>query len=199
MKSVDRVDTRTPEQRRFDVLVGFFRAGMRAPMAQRSTAAVIATIKLSDLVSGRGVAWLEDVAEPISAFAAQVMACANGFRTIVIGDHGEPLAHGMKERYATPAQRRALSYRDGGCVRGPCTVPPSWTDAHHVIPYSCDGPTDLGNLVLLCPGHHTEVHDGKFEIRMVNGRPEIRDGYGDGQWRPAGKSRVLMTPELVEL
>ncbi len=179
------------------MLIGFFRAGVRAPMAQRSTATVLATVKLEDLMNGRGVAWLDDVAEPISAFAAQVLACANGFTPIVVGEHGEPLAHGLKQRYATPAQRRALSLRDGGCVLGFCTVPPSWTDAHHVIPYSCDGPTDLDNLVLLCPGHHTEVHKGRFEIRMVNGRPEIRLPYGDGLWKPAGLSRVLMTRELA--
>jgi hypothetical protein len=186
-------DTRTTAQRHFDILVGFFRAGMRAPMAQRSTATVVATVKLEELASGRGVAWLEDVTEPISAFAAQVMACANGFETLVVGQHGQPLALGPKERYFTPAQRRAIAARDGGAIC--CDTPPSWADAHHVRWWCHGGPTDVDNGVLLCPRHHTEVHEGRFEIRMVNGRPQIR--YPLGDWKPAGRSRVLMTRSLT--
>ena len=52
-----------------------------------------------------------------------------------------------------------------------CTAPPSWTDAHHVIPYSCDGPTDLDNLVLLCPGPPHRGAPG-----------QIRDPHGE--WPP---------------
>jgi len=186
-------DTRTIGQRNFDILLGFFRAGTRAPMALRSTATVVATVTLENLTGGRGVAWLDDVTEPISAFAAQVIACSNGFQTLILGQHGQPLALGPKERYFTPAQRRAIAARDGtGCIKDNCDTPPSWADAHHVIWWSHGGPTDVNNAVLLCPRHHTEAHDGRFEIRMVNGRPQIRHPFG--QWKPAGRNRTELTP-----
>jgi hypothetical protein len=188
---VDGADPRTREQRQFDVFFGMLQAGMRAPQSMRSTAQVLATVKLEDLQSGQGIAWLDDVAEPISASAAQLIACDVGFQKVVIGENGEPLWLGLKERYFTPAQRRALALRDGGCVAN-CTAPPSWSHAHHVEFWSHDGPTNIDNGVLLCSGHHRDLHNGLFELRMVNGRPEIRYPF-DAEWRPVGRSRILMS------
>lgn len=187
---VDGVDPRSREQRQFDVMFGMLQAGMRAPQAMRSTARVVVTTTLENLQSGEGIAWLDDVAEPISVFAAQLLACDSGFQRVVLGEHGEPLYLGFTERYFTAAQRRALAVRDGGCVAN-CTAPPSWAQAHHIRFWSHDGPTDIDNGVLLCPGHHRDLHNGLFEIRMVDGRPQIRYPT-DVDWRPAGRARPLM-------
>lgn len=193
---VDGADTRTREQRQFDVVIGILQAGLRAPGGMRSTAQVVATVRLSDLRSGTGAGWLDDIDEPISAFAAQIMACDSGFQTLVVGDHGEPLALGRLERCFTPAQRRAIAARDGGCIGAGCTSPPGWSHVHHVEFWSHGGLTDVENGVLLCPGHHRDLHNGLFELRMVDGRPQIRHGF-DAEWRPAGRSRVLLTDRLT--
>lgn len=188
---VDGVDTRTREQRQFDVLFGTLQAGLRAPGGMRSTAQVVATVKLSELESGRGTARLDDIAEPISAFAAQIMACDAGFQTLVVGERGQPLAMGRLERCFTPAQRRAIAARDRRCVGRGCTAPPGWCHAHHVEFWSRGGLTDVENGVLLCPGHHRDLHNGLFELRMVDGLPEIRYPF-DAEWQPTGGSRLLV-------
>jgi hypothetical protein len=42
-----------------------------------------------------------------------------------------------------------------------------------VIPWSEGGPTDLSNLVLLCPAHHRLIHHSGWTIRMRDGMPEF--------------------------
>jgi hypothetical protein len=49
-------------------------------------------------------------------------------------------------RFATAALRRALAVRDGGCVFPGCDAPPSWADAHHIVPWHQGGATELSNL-----------------------------------------------------
>jgi hypothetical protein len=85
---------------------------------------------------------------------------------------GVLLSMGRTVRYATPAQRRALNTRDGGCVFPGCDRPANWCDAHHVTHCEHDGNTDLENLALLCRHHHgitqrrgwtmTATHDQHF-------------------------------------
>ncbi|MCE0487555.1 HNH endonuclease signature motif containing protein, partial [Ornithinimicrobium sediminis] len=48
---------------------------------------------------------------------------------------------------------------DRGCTIPGCTVPATWCDAHHVVPWAQGGCSDLFNYALLCPRHHTWVHD----------------------------------------
>jgi hypothetical protein len=78
---------------------------------------------------------------------------------MVLGGPSQVLDLGYTRRYFTPAQRLALALRDGGCSYPGCTVPPQWCEAHHVVPWSQGGPTDLSNGVLLCGRHHTRVHE----------------------------------------
>ena len=78
---------------------------------------------------------------------------------VVLDDAGVPLDVGRAHRFATPAQRRALAVRDGGCVFPGCDAPVGWCDAHHVTEWDTDhGRTDLANLALLCRHHHGITH-----------------------------------------
>lgn len=72
---------------------------------------------------------------------------------------------GRDQRFATPAQRRALAERDRGCLVPGCGAPPEGCDAHHVVHWADGGPTDLANLVLLCPAHHSAAHAGRWQVR----------------------------------
>ena len=72
----------------------------------------------------------------------------------------QPLEVGRATRVVSAAQRTALAVRDGGCRYPDCDRPVAWCDAHHLRHWLHGGPTDLGNLVLLCRRHHRAVHEG---------------------------------------
>lgn len=67
---------------------------------------------------------------------------------------------GRRQRLFSRAQRRALVYRDRGCVFPGCDRGPKWCDGHHLKPWEDGGLTDLINGVLLCRRHHRLVHRG---------------------------------------
>jgi hypothetical protein len=89
----------------------------------------------------------------------------------LLSPSGTVLDVGYARRLATPAQRKALAVRDGGCVVPGCAKPAEWCEAHHVIGWAAGGRTDLDNLALLCSRHHTAVHAGVWRIRMRDGIP----------------------------
>jgi hypothetical protein len=50
---------------------------------------------------------------------------------------------------------------------GDCDKDPSMTEAHHIIPWSKGGRTDLANGILLCKFHHLLIHNNGWEIYRV--------------------------------
>ena len=102
---------------------------------------------------------------------------------------GEPLSVGRKTRVISPALRRALELRDGGCRFPGCNC--RFTDAHHVQHWATGGETSLRNCLLLCHFHHRLVHEGGWSIRWWGkGRPVFIDPRGgerfDGGWQEGG-------------
>ncbi len=79
-----------------------------------------------------------------------------------------PLAVGRAQRIATPAQRRALAVRDGGCILPGCDVRAAQCQVHHLQPWTEGGCTDLPNLVTLCWAHHRQVELGRWDIHPLS-------------------------------
>jgi hypothetical protein len=194
------VDPRPIERRRIDALEGVLTAGLKATREGRTdlrtVGEVTAIIALKDLQSGTGFGILEGTDEVIPASVIQELVCENGFNPVVVGSQGEPLYHGTRKRYFTRAQRRAMIARDGDrCIVPGCTCRAASTNAHHVIFSSRGGPTDIDNGVMLCPAHHHALHQGAFEIKMVDGMPYIRAGvdkYDDTAWKPVSHNRLTL-------
>jgi hypothetical protein len=89
----------------------------------------------------------------------EMLLCDCDISRIVTGPDGLPLDVGRNRRNPTPAMRRALVERDGGCRWPGCNRPAGFCDAHHVVPWWPDrGPTNLKNLILLCSHHHHVAH-----------------------------------------
>jgi hypothetical protein len=105
-----------------------------------------------------GDAIVDGFDSPLGAEILELLACDCVLQKIVLDHGGVPIDMGRKRRLATRDQRRALVVRDGGCAFPGCDRPPSWCDAHHIIPWIPNGLTDLDNLVLLCRWHHTYLH-----------------------------------------
>ncbi len=189
-------DTRTVGQRRFDILIRVITAGLTADTAvPRSKSTIVATIRAEDYNSGRGVGYLDGIDEPVSAASVQALGCDTDVRLLVLGTRGEILALGHGARLFNYAQRVALAVRDGGCIWPQCTAPPSWCEAHHVIPHGGGtfGPTDTANGVLLCSAHHHALHHSDMTLVMESGVPRFippERFQMDGRTWAAGSSRV---------
>ena len=93
---------------------------------------------------------------PIELDELRRLACEADIVPMIFGSDGQPLHVGRAQRAPTRAQKLALYRRDGGCVG--CGLRPQVCDAHHIEPWDQNGPTDITNLVLLCPRCHTKVH-----------------------------------------
>ncbi len=192
-------DPRTREQRQFDIIFGLITTGVRSTASQpgtmRSLTTVVAVITAADLEAGRGIGWLDDVDEPVSAASISVLACDSGVKPLVLGPNGEALWLGRTQRLFSKAQRIALAVRDGGCIWNGCHAPPAWCHAHHVIEYSAGGRTDIDNGVLLCPEHHHALHASEFTLTMRDGKPQLKAPVWldpTETWRPLGRTRVTM-------
>jgi hypothetical protein len=113
--------------------------------------------------------------EAVHPDTLRLLACSAALRRVLLTPSGAVLDLGRSVRLATPAQRRALLARDGGCVIPGCLVPAASCDAHHVVFWTDQGPTDLDNLALLCSRHHTETHEpAGWQIEMIDGVPWVR-------------------------
>jgi hypothetical protein len=105
-----------------------------------------------------------DGADPTSDLATQLRAAMTLLPPALGGARAEPLDVGRATRVVAPAQRTALTVRDGGCRFPRCDRPVAWCDAHHLRHWLHGGPTDLGNLLLLCRAHHHAVHEGGWRL-----------------------------------
>lgn len=160
-------DRRTTEQLAADALVELVRlGGANAPteLLGARTPAVQVLVTEHDLSQRRGLARIEGQSEPISVATAERHVCTSGVLPIVIDDRGQVLDLGREVRLYTRRQRQALAVRDGGCRFPGCDRPPSWTEAHHIIPWSSGGRTDLADGVLLCRHHHLLLHNNGWRV-----------------------------------
>ncbi|OBI94207.1 HNH endonuclease signature motif containing protein [Mycobacterium sp. 1245805.9] len=76
---------------------------------------------------------------------------------------GVPLGAGRATRTVNRRLRRALEHRDRTCVVPGCGATRG-LHAHHIRHWEDGGPTELANLVLVCPYHHREHHRGELTI-----------------------------------
>ena len=136
-----------------------------------------------------GVAFFETSATPVSAATARRIACDAGILPVVFGGPSEVLDVGRTRGLFTGPQRVALAERDGGCRWPGCDRPPSWTEAHHIDPWSAGGRTDLADGLLLCRHHHLLLHNNGWKVVRAAGPGQFalippRDIDADARPRP---------------
>jgi len=154
-------DPRTAGQRRYDALMTVVRRGIAGgdhmPTTPKATMNV--TVRWDALLQALTGTGETATGEELTPATVRRVACDADVVPMVLGTDGEILDQGRAKRLVTPGQRRALEHRDKSCTFPSCSVPPAWTDAHHVIHWSRGGPSNLNNYALLCGRHHTIVHD----------------------------------------
>ncbi|WP_230858961.1 HNH endonuclease signature motif containing protein [Actinoplanes aureus] len=170
-------DLRTPGQRRADALVDVSRlllAGGLLPDNGGDRPQLVITASY-DVLRQRLGGGTTDTGEPVSAAAVRQMACDARILPLVFGGDSQILDAGRSRRLVTGPLRRALNARDRGCTFPGCDRPAGWCDAHHIVPWTDGGTTDLTNVALLCEHHHRAVHDvNGWQVRIgADGHPEF--------------------------
>jgi hypothetical protein len=99
----------------------------------------------------------------ISLEVARRLACDGSFVVSLDDEAGHSMYEGRARRFPTDSQRRELWRRDRHC-RFPGCSHLHLIQAHHVVPWTPRGQTDLDNLALLCPYHHHEVHSNAWSV-----------------------------------
>ena len=166
-------DPRTAAQRTHDA---FHDAGQRVlrtgdlPDSGGTPATVIITMTLNDLEARAGQATTEHGGGITIAEALRIAAEADVI-PVVLNDAGGIIAHGRTRRTASPAQRFALTARDGGCSFPGCDTPPAWTQAHHIVAWADGGLTNLENLTLICGFHHREFERQGWVCDLIDRVP----------------------------
>jgi hypothetical protein len=176
-------DPRAPRQRRADALTILIEraAGVAVPRRGERPRVVVHTTP-EQLLGGTGIGGsgvggsgvggsggagraTTEAGEVLPPWVSGALACDAVLQRVVEDPDRPslgPLDVGREHRLVTLAQRRALAARDRGCVI--CQAEPDWCDAHHIVPWAQGGATDLRNMVLLCPSHHTAVHAGSWHL-----------------------------------
>ncbi|CDO89759.1 HNH endonuclease signature motif containing protein [Mycobacterium triplex] len=105
---------------------------------------------------------------------------------------GEPIGAGRTTRLISRRLRRALQHRDRTCAVPGCGATRG-LHAHHIVHWEDGGPTELANLVLLCPYHHRLHHRGGITITGPADHLTITDSTGQ-QLRPGSLARPPKRP-----
>jgi uncharacterized protein DUF222 len=151
-------------QRRTDAALALARAG-RASLDKPSSGdrfTVHVVTEIEALIQGSGRAELLD-GTSIGIKTLQRMTCDSDIVRHIVKGGSEPLDIGRLTAVWTTAQRRAITVRDKGTCRWPGCHRRT-CDCHHVIWFDKGGRTAVDNGCLLCPRHHTCVHEGGFTI-----------------------------------
>ncbi|OBI82333.1 HNH endonuclease signature motif containing protein [Mycobacterium sp. E740] len=91
---------------------------------------------------------------------------------------GQPIGAGRSTRVISRRLRRALEYRDRTCRVPGCNATRG-LHAHHIRHWEDGGPTELDNLVLVCPHHHRMHHRGEITITGPADQLTVSDRDGE--------------------
>ncbi len=183
------IDGRTRGQKQHDALA--FALGIAArhhdmPTLGGAAATLVVHADITALASGEGWAEIAGVEEPVPIAVATHTACTGAIQR-VITDEGRIVGITVTDRVFNAHQRRAIALRDKECLIPGCHVPATWCEIHHVIEHSRGGPTCTDNGVPLCWYHHRTIDTNGWEIRVVDGLPQIR---GLAWWDPLQRWRT---------
>ncbi|MEV6876572.1 DUF222 domain-containing protein [Amycolatopsis sp. NPDC051128] len=181
-------DLRSPQERYGDAFSDTIDLALNSPdlpIQAGERAHVMVAVSLEDLKTGVGKAILGD-AGTMSAAEARIHACDCKVIPAVLGAKSEPLDLGRFRRLISPGLRRALYLRDRGCAFPGCHRPPRHCQGHHLRHWADGGPTNLGNLALMCSHHHRLLHRSGWEARIAtDGLPEfLPPAFLDKQRKP---------------
>ncbi len=165
------------EARRADALVALASTSV-AEDQDPDRATVVVHVREGGFGEDGGSAELED-GPVIHEQTAKRQLCSGRLQWLLEDEAGDIVKVGRLHRDPPRWMMRALRHRDREC-RFPGCGARRFVQAHHIRHWDQGGPTELGNLVLVCFFHHKLVHEYGWRI--------LRERDGTVTWfRPNGK------------
>ncbi len=156
------------------VEAGWDADAVRRPHGQRTT--VVVHLDVKDRVAGLHLG-------PLLSDAERRYLTCDATCEVWFHRDGQPIGAGRSTRTINRRLRRALEFRHPTCAVPGCGATRG-LHAHHIDHWEDGGPTELHNLVLLCPYHHRLHHRG---VITITGPPEnLTVTDSDGQELSAG-------------
>jgi hypothetical protein len=164
-------DTRTAGRRRADAFMDVF-GGAATWMDLPQTGGQRAHVSyVVDAAWARGAA---GATPPVGAWTGpqtrsylDMILCDARISRVLLDGTGQVIRLESLNDEISPGQRKALVGRDRHCVAHGCTRPPAFCDVHHLTARADGGPTELGNLALLCRRHHRMWHKGHLRLHQL--------------------------------
>jgi hypothetical protein len=158
-------DKATRDQRCADALTQLCKAASKGKVkGGRSNTKLLATAPF-ETITERGIArGHTHVGTTLDAATIRKMACDAGIHRVITGPGSSILDFGHETRVVPENLYLALVARDEHCRWPGCNIRASWCDAHHIIHWADDGPTNDDNCVLLCHRHHQLSHQPGWMI-----------------------------------
>ena len=142
-------------------------------------------IDYDDLMAGRGGESIDGTL--LDGPAIATLLCDANIHRVITKGRSAVLDYGRSTRVVPRDLWNALVLRDRHCRVEGCDRPSRFCEAHHVVPVSEGGPTELGNLVLKCSRHHHMEHTpGHHEKLLPDGTLVVTD--------PQGRTRTTRPP-----
>lgn len=166
-------DERPPLPNTTDAFMHLVEAGWdtevaRRPHGQHTT--VVAHLDVKDKVSALHMGPLLSDAE------RQYLTC-DATCEVWFERDGQVIGAGRTTRTINRRMRRALEHRHPTCAVPGCGATRG-LHAHHIVHWEDGGPTEMFNLVLLCPYHHRLHHRGGITISGPADRLSVTDSDG---------------------
>lgn len=167
-------DPRTDAQLLADAFVEMIRLAVLADpgtLFGSRLPAVRVVVTEQTLCHAGGHGFIEGDDQSVSRETIDRHVCNAGMIGIKFDDTGQCVNVGRAHRLFTERQRIALGVRDGGCMFGDCSRPPSYCEAHHIDQWHRDhGSTNVADGILLCRHHHMLAHNNNWQIMRKHSR-----------------------------
>jgi hypothetical protein len=184
---------RTLATRRADALVDMARESLDhgGKSDGRNRPHLNVVVDYDELLAGRGGQSVDG--SLINGAALQSLLCDSTVHRVVTKGASTVLDYGTATRVVGNNLWNALVLRDRHCRFEGCERSYRFCEAHHVVPVTKGGPTNLANLVLKCSRHHHIGHlPGWHETLRPDGTLVTTDPKGcTRETRPPG---VVPTP-----
>jgi hypothetical protein len=170
VSSLNVLDQRSAQLERYDAFAGLVKDASVHRNSHGPAYALVISATAEQVARGTGTGTTQ-YRTPVRVEEAMAHLCAAKVYLQTWDEERGTVSLRTENRFANKHQLTALAARDQGCTFPDCEVPPVYCEAHHMVPYSQGGPTDINGMTLLCGFHHGWHDRNGWQAVLLGGLP----------------------------